>query len=291
MAEISAKDVAALRKATGAGMMDCKKALERANGDMERRQGLAAREGHRQGAASSRAARPTEGAVEVLVDGNVGAIVELNCNTDFVAKGDVFTAGRRALAKLVVERGRRRRRVAAVRRRDRRRDAHAARRASSARSSSSAAWSASRRPTASSTRYKHIQNDRGTIGVLVELGGVDAVRRRRPARSRTTSRCTSRSPRPAIVTRDDVPADDVERERAVIEAKSRNEGKPEDKLPAQDRRGSSTVLQGRRRCSSRVREGPEADDRQARRRPRRRSHAPALRPRQDRRGRSVPTTP
>ena len=59
MAEISAKDVAALRKITGAGMMDCKKALQETGGDIEARQGLAAREGHRgRGEASGPRGRP-----------------------------------------------------------------------------------------------------------------------------------------------------------------------------------------------------------------------------------------
>ena len=55
MAEFSAKDIAALRKATGAGMMDCKQALEETDGDVETRHGLAAREGPRQGRQAQRA--------------------------------------------------------------------------------------------------------------------------------------------------------------------------------------------------------------------------------------------
>ena len=75
MAEVSAKDVAALRKATGAGMMDCKQALEQNDGDAEkaldwlRAKGIA-----KAGKLGEREA--TEGAVEAVVDGNVGVIVE-----------------------------------------------------------------------------------------------------------------------------------------------------------------------------------------------------------------------
>ena len=97
MADISAKDVAALRKVTGAGMMDCKKALEETSGDLEaakdwlREKGIA-------GAAKRAGRDADQGAVEVLRDeGNVGALVELNCETDFVAKGDVFKQARRRL--------------------------------------------------------------------------------------------------------------------------------------------------------------------------------------------------
>ena len=87
--------------------------------------------------------------------------------------------------------------------------------------------------------YKHMQNDRGTIGVLVELGGVDPSDAQGAARSRTRSRCTSSFAAPPYLTRDEVPADVVERERGVIEAKSRNEGVPEDKLAGSSRAGST----------------------------------------------------
>ena len=104
MAEVSAKDVAALRKATGAGMMDCKTALEESEGDLERAMDRLREKGlGKAGKLSDREA--TEGAVEAIVDGNVGVIVELNCNTDFVAKGAEFTGTVSAIAKLVAARG------------------------------------------------------------------------------------------------------------------------------------------------------------------------------------------
>ena len=86
MAEFSAQDIAALRKATGAGMMDCKNALEEAEGDRERAADILRAKGLGK-AAKFQDREATEGTVDVVVDGNVGAIVELNCNTDFVAKG------------------------------------------------------------------------------------------------------------------------------------------------------------------------------------------------------------
>ena len=98
MPDISAKDVAALRKVSGAGMMDCKKALEESEGDMEkaktwlREKGLAAA-GKRAGRAAA------QGTVDVFVEGNVGAVVELTCETDFVAKGDGFKSTVATLAK------------------------------------------------------------------------------------------------------------------------------------------------------------------------------------------------
>src|SRR5438093_2067532 len=104
MADISAKDVAALRKVSGAGMMDCKRALEESDGDIEkaktwlREKGLAAA-GKRAGRAAS------QGAVDVYVDAGVGAVVELTCETDFVAKGEGFKAAVATLAKQAAEQG------------------------------------------------------------------------------------------------------------------------------------------------------------------------------------------
>ncbi len=85
----TAKEVKELREKTGAGMMDCKKALTENNGDIEaavdflRQKGLAA--------AAKKATRiAAEGLVSGAVEGNVGVLVEINCETDFVAKNDDF---------------------------------------------------------------------------------------------------------------------------------------------------------------------------------------------------------
>ena len=85
----SAMDVKNLREKTGCGMMDCKKALTESNGDMEkaieflREKGLAT-------AAKKSGRIAAEGIVEAYVDGNVGVLVEVNAETDFVAKNDEF---------------------------------------------------------------------------------------------------------------------------------------------------------------------------------------------------------
>jgi elongation factor Ts len=89
MAEITAASVKELRERTGAGMMDCKKALGETGGEMEaaidwlRTKGLAA-------AAKKAGRTAAEGLVGVQVDGNKGAIVEINSETDFVAKNEQF---------------------------------------------------------------------------------------------------------------------------------------------------------------------------------------------------------
>ena len=88
---IKAADVAKLRKATGAGMMDCKKALTEADGDFDRAIQIIREKG--QAIANKRADREAkEGAViaKVTEDGKQGAIIALNCETDFVAKNEDF---------------------------------------------------------------------------------------------------------------------------------------------------------------------------------------------------------
>ncbi len=101
---IKAADVAKLRKATGAGMMDCKKALTESNGDFDaaveiiRKKGMAI--------ANKRADRDaTEGVVLAQVSDNKkkGAIITLNCETDFVAKNDGFVEFAEKILKLAVE--------------------------------------------------------------------------------------------------------------------------------------------------------------------------------------------
>jgi elongation factor Ts len=77
--------------------------------------------------------------------------------------------------------------------------------------------------------YTHLQNNRGTIGVLVELGGVDSSNADAQAVAHEISLHVAFAA-PAYLTREEVPAEVVDRERAVIEAKSRNEGVPEAKL-------------------------------------------------------------
>ena len=91
MANISSADVARLRKMTGAGMMDCKKALEESNGDFEKAVEIIRKKG--QAVASKRADRDaTEGVVlaKTSADSSMGAIIVLNSETDFVAKNEDF---------------------------------------------------------------------------------------------------------------------------------------------------------------------------------------------------------
>jgi elongation factor Ts len=104
MAEITAALVKELREKTGAGMMDCKRALNETAGDLEgavdwlRKKGLAA--------AAKKAGRvASEGLVGTAIRGPVGAVVEVNAETDFVARNDAFQAFVRTVADLALDSG------------------------------------------------------------------------------------------------------------------------------------------------------------------------------------------
>ena len=99
MATITAADVKALRERTGAGMMDCKRALEESSGDTEKAVDLLRVKGQAQAAKrGSRAA--SEGVVESYIhaNGKIGVIVEIDCETDFVARNEDFRAFARDVA-------------------------------------------------------------------------------------------------------------------------------------------------------------------------------------------------
>lgn len=96
---ISASDVKALRERSGAGMMDCKRALEEANGDVEKASDILREKGL--AAAVKKSGRiAAEGVVDAYIHmgGKIGVLVEVNCETDFVAKTDQFKAFVRDIA-------------------------------------------------------------------------------------------------------------------------------------------------------------------------------------------------
>ena len=101
--QISASDVNKLRQQTGAGMMDCKKALIEANGDFEAAVDYLRKKGAK--VAASRQDRDSnEGVViaKTTADGKKGVIIELNCETDFVAKNADFIAFGESIAEVAV---------------------------------------------------------------------------------------------------------------------------------------------------------------------------------------------
>ncbi len=211
----TAKDVQTLRRATGAGMMDSKKALEANDGDMEaakqwlREQGLAA-------SAKRDDRENTQGVVALTVDDNVGAMVELKCETDFVAGSEHFKLEAQELAHLVATKGA----DAVASRQDRLENLKITLK------EKIEVGRVVRLEAAGGDvidSYLHIQGGRGVNGVLVVLSGGDAKLAHDVAVHIAFAR-------PKYLTRDDIPADVVEAERATLEAITRNEGKPEQAL-------------------------------------------------------------
>jgi len=102
MAAITASMVAELRGKTDAPMMECKKALTEADGDMAKAEELLrVKLGTKAGKAASRVT--AEGVVTSSIDGTVGALLEVNCETDFVTKNDSFLAMAKAAAELIAK--------------------------------------------------------------------------------------------------------------------------------------------------------------------------------------------
>jgi elongation factor Ts len=102
MPAITASMVAELRAKTDAPMMECKKALTEAEGDAERAEEiLRVKLGNKAGKAASRVT--AEGVIAAAVDGTTGAMVEINCETDFVSKNESFLGFTKAAASLIAQ--------------------------------------------------------------------------------------------------------------------------------------------------------------------------------------------
>lgn len=215
MAGISATEVKALREATGAGMMDAKRALVENDGDATKAQAWLRERGL--GKAAERSGRENaEGAVAVAItpDSSAASIVELKSETDFVAKSPQFVTLVNELATAVAAEGE---------------EAGVAKHADAVDNlkvtlkenievGQVIRFAAPAGHILNS--YLHVQNGRGVNAVLVELDGGTAEQAHDVAVHIAFGR-------PAYLHRDDVPADQVATERASLEAQTRNEGKPE----------------------------------------------------------------
>ncbi|MCU1364190.1 MAG: Elongation factor Ts [Acidimicrobiaceae bacterium] len=212
----TAKDVQALRQATGVGMMDAKRALEANNGDMEasvqwlRVQGLAS--------AAKRADREaSEGAVAVVRDGNVAAIVELRSETDFVAKSEEFVTLADEIAAHVAAEGQ---------------ESLAHFKANietmlttlKENISIGRVYRLEAGPGEVVDTYVHHQSGRGVNAVAVVLKGANEETAHEIAVHIAFAK-------PLYLSREDVPQSDVDAERKTIEEITRNEGKPEAAMP------------------------------------------------------------
>ncbi|MGP8058251.1 MAG: translation elongation factor Ts [Acidimicrobiales bacterium] len=212
----TAKDVQALRQATGVGMLDAKRALEENDGDIDeatqwlRVQGLA-------GAAKRADREASQGAVAVVREGSVAAMVELRCETDFVAKAAEFVSLADELASLVAAKGEQ----AGSERQDE---------IDHLRTTLKENISLGRTVRFEATEgqvldtYLHQQAGRGVNGVLVLLGGGGQDLAHDVALHIAFAK-------PTYLRREDVPEGEVAAERATVEEISRNEGKPENALP------------------------------------------------------------
>jgi elongation factor Ts len=212
----TAKDVQALRQATGAGMMDAKKALEANDGDMEaskqwlREKGLAA-------SAKRDDRENNQGLVALVVQGNVGAIVKMKSETDFVAGSDLFKSEAEALAKLVLAEG-----EGAVSQRSAQLDDLKITLKEKIELGDVVRFEAA--PGNVLDSYLHVQGGRGVNAVLVEMSDATQSLAHDIAVHIAFAR-------PKYLSRDDVPEDVVAHERQTLETISRNEGKPEAALP------------------------------------------------------------
>ena len=102
MANITAKDVAALRAKTGIGMMECKKALVEANGDVEEAIKILRKRGELKAESKAATRIAADGIVDIMKEGNVTAMIEVNSETDFVAKNASFQEFVKNLLKTII---------------------------------------------------------------------------------------------------------------------------------------------------------------------------------------------
>jgi len=212
MAEITAALVKELRELTGLGMMECKKALAEAGGDLKKAEELLR---IKSGAKASKAAGriAAEGVIGAYLspDAKLGSLVELNCETDFVAKNDDFLAYAQVLAELVATKnpadlaalaaypGVETQRQALVQK--------------------IGENITVRRFSQMQTKSKLVQYvHNGRIGVLVDYEGADDA-------GRDVAMHISFS-KPAYLTKAEVPAEVVERERGILAARAKESGKP-----------------------------------------------------------------
>jgi elongation factor Ts len=227
MANFTAADVKRLREQTAAGMMDCKRALEEADGDFDVAVELLRVKGAKD--VSKRASRTAaNGLVIAELDGtDAGVLLELNCETDFVAKTDVFQALAAQIASVALQQ----------RPADRLTLLGLELRPGTTVQQHIEEAGASLKEKIELGRYTLLEggyvatylhkSDPGlppTVGVLVQLDKTS------PEAAKDVTLQVA-AMRPQYLTRDEVPANVVEHERGIIEQITREEGKPEQALP------------------------------------------------------------
>jgi elongation factor Ts len=227
MANISAADVKRLRDQTGAGMLDCKNALTEANGDFEAAIEILRLKGAKD--VNKRATRTAgNGLVTAALDGNnAGVLVELNCETDFVAKNEQFQELAAKIAKAALASGvTDRLAVLTVEAEPGKTVEQLIEEASASIKEKLELGRFARFEGGYVTSYLH-RSDRDlppTLGVLVQLDKPSEEVAKDLAQQIAAMR-------PMYTTRDEVPADVVDKERRIAEQITRDEGKPEQAIP------------------------------------------------------------
>jgi elongation factor Ts len=208
----TAKDVAALRAATAVGMMDCKKALEACDGDIDKAMQYLREKGLTK--AAERADRENnQGCVALVIDGNVGAMVQIKCETDFVAASDGFKGLAQSMATRVAAKD-----ESAVGELQAELDDLKITLKENIELGRVVRFQAADGNVLD--HYLHMQGGRGVNGVLVEVAGADQEKAHDVAVHVGFTK-------PKYLERTEVSDEAVAAERATLEAITRNEGKPE----------------------------------------------------------------
>ena len=220
MAQITAAIVKELRERTGAGMMDCKKALVATEGDMEKAIDFLREKGLSQ--AAKKAGRvAAEGAVvaHVTEDGKVGAIVEVNCETDFVGQNENFQALAKSIAALIVEINPADVETLLASELDGKAVKDVVTEAIAKIGENISVRRFVRFESAEGKVYSYIHAG-GKIGVLVDMKGGDLELGKDIAMQVAAAN-------PQYLDRTEVPASELEHEKDILTEQARNEGKPE----------------------------------------------------------------
>jgi len=220
MAAITASMVAELRAKTDAPMMECKKALTEAEGDMVKAEELLrVKLGSKAGKASSRVT--AEGVVTSFISGNTGALLEVNCETDFVTKNDSFLAMAQAAAELVAKHNPAN--IEALGALPHSQDSFGptledVRKGLIGKIGENMSFRRFKRFEGASSLAAYLHGTR--IGVVVEFEGSDVA-------AKDVAMHVA-AMKPVSLTSADVPAELIERERSVATAKAAESGKPAD---------------------------------------------------------------
>jgi elongation factor Ts len=226
MANFTAADIKALREQTAAGMMDVKRALEEADGDKVKAAEILRVKGLK-GVTKREGRSASNGLVAAKADGGVGTLVEVNCETDFVAKGERFIAlADQVLAHAVATEAADATTLLASTLPDGRTVQQLIEEGNATLGEKIEVRRVARLEGERVTAYLHRTNRDlpPQIGVLVATSGGDETAARDVAMHVAAFS-------PTVLAREEVPADTVENERRIAEATAREEGKPEAALP------------------------------------------------------------